>query len=138
MVLFDHVGSDGSDLSAWSRERYSSLEGYARAAAEVCEALDLERAVFVGHSVRAMAGAPAARAGRATPDSSPGPGGVAGEGGANLLALPAGRRPRCETPVSRACCPTSHRPAGTRGAATPRRRAADRRRRGWAECRSTS
>ncbi|GAA3245281.1 hypothetical protein GCM10010469_00280 [Streptomyces labedae] len=90
MVLFDYVGSDGSDLSAWSRERYSSLEGYARDAAEFCEALDLERAVFVGHSVSAMAGALAARAGRATPDSSPGPGGVTGEGGAWASGIPLG------------------------------------------------
>ncbi|MFI5977464.1 alpha/beta fold hydrolase [Streptomyces sp. NPDC051452] len=62
VVLFDYVGSGGSDLSAWSRERYSSLEGYARDAAEVCEELDLERAVFVGHSVSAMVGVLAARA----------------------------------------------------------------------------
>jgi sigma-B regulation protein RsbQ len=26
VVLFDHVGSGRSDLSAWSKERYSSLE----------------------------------------------------------------------------------------------------------------
>ncbi|MFG2635410.1 alpha/beta fold hydrolase [Streptomyces sp. NPDC048362] len=62
VVLFDYVGSGGSDLSAWSRERYSSLEGYARDAAEVCEELDLEQAVFVGHSVSAMVGVLAARA----------------------------------------------------------------------------
>ncbi|MEU7424870.1 alpha/beta hydrolase [Streptomyces sp. NPDC040750] len=62
VVLFDYVGSGGSDLSAWSKERYSSLEGYARDAAEVCEELDLAQAVFVGHSVSAMVGVLAARA----------------------------------------------------------------------------
>lgn len=62
VVLFDYVGSGGSDASAWSEDRYSSLEGYAQDAAEVCEALDLERAVFVGHSVSAMVGVLAARA----------------------------------------------------------------------------
>ncbi|MGW2637026.1 alpha/beta fold hydrolase [Streptomyces sp. NPDC001348] len=62
VVLFDYVGSGGSDLSAWSEERYSSLDGYARDVTEVCAALDLERAVFVGHSVSAMIGVLAAQA----------------------------------------------------------------------------
>ncbi|WP_030244074.1 alpha/beta fold hydrolase [Streptomyces sp. NRRL S-350] len=62
VVLFDYVGSGGSDLSAWSEQRYSSLDGYARDVVEVCEELDLERAVFVGHSVSAMVGVLAARA----------------------------------------------------------------------------
>ncbi len=61
VVLFDYVGSGGSDLSAWSEERYSSLHGYAEDVVEVCEELDLERAVFVGHSVSAMVGVMAAR-----------------------------------------------------------------------------
>ncbi|WP_190016836.1 alpha/beta fold hydrolase [Streptomyces lucensis] len=61
VVLFDYVGSGGSDLSAWSEERYSSLDGYAQDVADVCEALDLEDAVFVGHSVSAMVGVLAAR-----------------------------------------------------------------------------
>ncbi|MFD6422713.1 alpha/beta fold hydrolase [Streptomyces sp. NPDC060198] len=61
VVLFDYVGSGGSDLSAWSEERYSSLKGYARDVVEVCEELDLEQAVFVGHSVSAMIGVLAAQ-----------------------------------------------------------------------------
>jgi len=61
-VLFDYVGSGGSDLSAWSEERYSSLEGYAQDVVEVCRGLDLEGAVFVGHSVSAMVGVLASRA----------------------------------------------------------------------------
>ncbi|MFE9470480.1 alpha/beta fold hydrolase [Streptomyces griseofuscus] len=61
VVLFDYVGSGGSDLSAFSHERYSSLEGYAQDVVEVCEELDLEGAVFVGHSVSAMVGVLAAR-----------------------------------------------------------------------------
>jgi sigma-B regulation protein RsbQ len=56
VVLFDHVGAGGSDLSAYDPERYGSLEGYARDVVEICEALDLEDAVFVGHSVSAMIG----------------------------------------------------------------------------------
>ncbi|MEU0160823.1 alpha/beta hydrolase [Streptomyces sp. NPDC006261] len=60
VVLFDYVGSGRSDLSAFSAARYSSLDGYARDVVEVCEALDLRDAVFVGHSVSAMIGVLAA------------------------------------------------------------------------------
>ncbi len=60
VVLFDHVGSGRSDASAFSEERYASLDGYARDVVEVCEALELRDAVFVGHSVSAMIGVLAA------------------------------------------------------------------------------
>jgi sigma-B regulation protein RsbQ len=60
VVLFDYVGSGRSDLSAWREQRYSSLDGYARDVLEVCEALDLRDAAFVGHSVSAVVGALAA------------------------------------------------------------------------------
>jgi sigma-B regulation protein RsbQ len=56
-VLFDHVGAGGSDLKAYSREKYSSLDGYADDVVEIGKALDLQGAVFVGHSVSAMIGA---------------------------------------------------------------------------------
>ncbi|ARE73267.1 MULTISPECIES: alpha/beta fold hydrolase [unclassified Streptomyces] len=62
VVLFDYVGSGGSDPSAWSAERYGSLHGYARDVVEVCEALDLRDVAFVGHSVSAMIGVHAAAA----------------------------------------------------------------------------
>ncbi|URN14666.1 MULTISPECIES: alpha/beta fold hydrolase [Streptomyces] len=62
VVLFDYVGSGGSDPSAWSEERYSSLDGYAQDAVDVCEELDLRGAVFVGHSVSSMVGVLAAQA----------------------------------------------------------------------------
>jgi sigma-B regulation protein RsbQ len=61
IVLFDHVGAGGSDLSAYSRDRYGSLSGYAADVLEICRELELERAVFVGHSVSAMIGVLAAR-----------------------------------------------------------------------------
>jgi pimeloyl-ACP methyl ester carboxylesterase len=41
VVLFDHVGAGGSDLTEWSPDRYASLEGYARDVVEICEDLDL-------------------------------------------------------------------------------------------------
>lgn len=62
VVLFDYVGAGRSDLSAFSEARYSSLSGYAQDVVEVCEALDLRDAVFVGHSVSAMVGVLAAAA----------------------------------------------------------------------------
>jgi sigma-B regulation protein RsbQ len=60
VVLFDHVGAGGSDLSAYHRSRYDSLQGYARDLLEICHELGLKDAVFVGHSVSAMIGVLAA------------------------------------------------------------------------------
>jgi sigma-B regulation protein RsbQ len=57
VVLFDYVGHGQSDLSAYSSERYSSLSGYADDIVEIGQALGLENAVLVGHSVSAMIGA---------------------------------------------------------------------------------
>jgi len=61
IVLFDHVGAGGSDLSAYEPGRYASLDGYADDVLEICAELGLERVVFVGHSVSAMIGVLAAR-----------------------------------------------------------------------------
>lgn len=60
VVLFDHVGTGGSDLGAYSMERYSTLEGYAADVLDICRALDLHDVIFVGHSVSAMIGVLAA------------------------------------------------------------------------------
>jgi sigma-B regulation protein RsbQ len=60
IVLFDHVGAGGSDLSAYDPRRYSSLDGYAQDVLEICRELELEEVVFVGHSVSSMIGALAA------------------------------------------------------------------------------
>src|SRR3954449_11737896 len=62
IVLFDHVGFGGSDAAAFDRDRYSSLAGYAADVLEVCDELDLDDVVFVGHSVSAMIGVLAAAA----------------------------------------------------------------------------
>jgi len=56
VVLFDHIGAGSSDLSAYDPAKYSTLDGYADDVLEICRALDLERVVFVGHSVSAMIG----------------------------------------------------------------------------------
>jgi len=56
VVLFDHVGSGKSDLSAYDPEKYGSLRGYATDIVEICRELDLSDVVLVGHSVSAMIG----------------------------------------------------------------------------------
>lgn len=60
VVLFDHVGAGGSDVSQYRPERYATLAAYARDVLAFCEELGLEDMVFVGHSVSAMIGALAA------------------------------------------------------------------------------
>ena len=57
VVLFDYVGSGKSDKSAYSAERYSTLHGYKQDLLELCDALQLENIVFIGHSVSSMIGA---------------------------------------------------------------------------------
>ncbi len=57
VILFDHVGAGGSDLSAYDSHKYGTLRGYADDVVEIGEALQLNGAVFVGHSVSAMIGA---------------------------------------------------------------------------------
>jgi sigma-B regulation protein RsbQ len=56
VVLFDHVGAGHSDLSAYDKAKYGSLQGYADDVREICRELGLEDVVFVGHSVSAMIG----------------------------------------------------------------------------------
>lgn len=60
VVLFDHVGAGGSELSAYDPDRHGSLAGYAQDVLELCRELELEDVVFVGHSVSAMIGVLAA------------------------------------------------------------------------------
>ena len=60
VVLFDHIGAGGSDISAYSRTRHASLAGYAADVLDICRELDLRDVVFVGHSVSAMIGVLAA------------------------------------------------------------------------------
>jgi sigma-B regulation protein RsbQ len=55
-VLFDHVGAGGSDLRAFTPDKYASLAGYAGDVLEIGRELGLSNAVFVGHSVSAMIG----------------------------------------------------------------------------------
>lgn len=56
IVLFDHVGSGKSDDNQYDFIKYNSLEGYAEDLIEVIEELELEKVIFVGHSVSSMIG----------------------------------------------------------------------------------
>jgi sigma-B regulation protein RsbQ len=60
IVLFDHVGHGGSDAAAFDDRRYATLDGYATDVLDICEELQLEDVIFVGHSVSAMIGVLAA------------------------------------------------------------------------------
>ena len=56
VVTFDSVGSGGSDLSAYDRNKYGSLHGYADDLLEIVDQVSRDQVVFVGHSVSAMVG----------------------------------------------------------------------------------
>jgi len=60
IVLFDHVGAGKSDLSAFNRQKYASLQGYAEDVLEIIAATSNSPVIFVGHSVSAMIGVLAA------------------------------------------------------------------------------
>ena len=61
IILFDHVGAGQSDLSAYDRRKYATLDGYASDVLEICRELDLTDVIFVGHSVSSMIGVLAAK-----------------------------------------------------------------------------
>jgi sigma-B regulation protein RsbQ len=60
VVLFDHVGAGGSDITAYEPAKYASLEGYTTDVIEIVRELALGKIVFAGHSVSAMIGVLAA------------------------------------------------------------------------------
>ncbi len=61
VVLFDYVGSGKSDVSAFDRNRYVTLDGYVRDLIEMCDVLELKNKVtYIGHSIGCSIGALAA------------------------------------------------------------------------------
>lgn len=56
VVLFDYVGSGNSQLSSFSVDKYSSLEGYATDVLDIINAMEYKDVVFCGHSVSSMIG----------------------------------------------------------------------------------
>jgi sigma-B regulation protein RsbQ len=60
VIVFDHVGAGGSELTAYEPAKYSSLDGYADDVLEIAAHLDVTDGVLVGHSVSSMVAALAA------------------------------------------------------------------------------
>ena len=60
VIAFDHVGSGGSDITAYDRGKYDSLNGYADDILEIIAELELKDVIYVGHSVSSMMGVLAA------------------------------------------------------------------------------
>jgi sigma-B regulation protein RsbQ len=56
VILLDLVGSGNSDLSAYDKKRYATLQAYADDLCEVLREVTDEPAICVGHSVSAMIG----------------------------------------------------------------------------------
>jgi sigma-B regulation protein RsbQ len=53
LILFDPMGVGESDLEAYDPQKYATLEGYAQDVVEICQALQLQDVVLVGHSAGA-------------------------------------------------------------------------------------
>ncbi len=56
VVRFDHAGSGHSDRTAFDHQRHATLDGYADDLVELAAALDLDGAVFIGHSIGSAIG----------------------------------------------------------------------------------
>ena len=56
VIAFDLVGSGSSDLAAYDRDKYASLNGYAADLLEIIDAYASGPVIYVGHSVSAMTG----------------------------------------------------------------------------------
>ncbi|RFM26358.1 alpha/beta fold hydrolase [Deminuibacter soli] len=56
IVMYDNVGGGKSDMSAYSQVRYNSLHGYVADLKDIFTLLDIQDAIFVGHSVSSMIG----------------------------------------------------------------------------------
>lgn len=54
IILFDYVGAGKSDLSCYDERKYNSLQGYAEDILDVIEELQLEKVMFIGHSISSM------------------------------------------------------------------------------------
>lgn len=56
VIRFDYVGCGNSDFSAYQESRYQHLEGYALDIIEICDELQLQNIVFIGHSISSTIG----------------------------------------------------------------------------------
>lgn len=55
-IAFDLVGSGGSDVTAYDRDKYAALDGHADDVLEILDEFATGPVVFVGHSVSTMIG----------------------------------------------------------------------------------
>lgn len=60
IILFDYVGAGQSDLTAYNPSKYNQLQGYAQDILEVIESMQLQKVIFIGHSISSMIGLHAA------------------------------------------------------------------------------
>lgn len=56
IVLFDYVGSGNSDITSYTTDKYSNLNGYKQDVLDIIDTLELNNIIFVGHSVSSMIG----------------------------------------------------------------------------------
>ncbi|MEE1131564.1 MAG: alpha/beta hydrolase [Caryophanon sp.] len=56
VLLFDYVGAGNSDYSAYSTERYRTLNGYVQDVIDIIDNYELEQVTFVGHSISGVIG----------------------------------------------------------------------------------
>ncbi len=54
IVVYDNVGAGGSDPQAFSPNKYDTLRSYAADLIDICEALQMDNIIMVGHSVSGM------------------------------------------------------------------------------------
>jgi sigma-B regulation protein RsbQ len=54
LVLFDQIGSNGTNLESYDSAKYCTLAGYAQDVVTICQALGLREVTLVGHSVGGM------------------------------------------------------------------------------------
>jgi sigma-B regulation protein RsbQ len=53
LIFFDQMGVGQSDMSAYDPQQYATLAGYAQDVVSICQALQLQEVVLVGHSAGA-------------------------------------------------------------------------------------
>ncbi|RXZ80986.1 alpha/beta hydrolase [Paenibacillaceae bacterium] len=56
LILFDYVGSGHSDLTAYAPDKYNSLHGYVQDVLDIIAFYELEKVIFIGHSISSMIG----------------------------------------------------------------------------------
>jgi len=54
IVLYDLTGAGQSDLAAYDYDRYNDLSAHAQDLVEICDTLELDKPIVVGHSVGAI------------------------------------------------------------------------------------